>query len=251
MIIGISGKIKSGKDTVAKIIQILTNSPHFTNDAVVRYLTRDLLGNQFEIKRFADTLKDCVCLFLGCSREQLEDRDFKEKELGEEWWYYKIIHNSETVIVNYQDAIYGDFPSKNTVYSDELDTLVKPTPRMLLQLMGTECGRNILHPNVWINALFSTYRLEPGKPYPSKEDFVYPNWVIPDMRFPNELKAVQDRGGITMRIRRPQTDHLAGDHPSETSLDNADFDIIINNDGNLDSLVQKVRNVLVNRKIID
>jgi hypothetical protein len=39
----------------------------------------------FEIKKYADKLKDFVCILIGCTREQLEDQEFKEKELGEEW----------------------------------------------------------------------------------------------------------------------------------------------------------------------
>ena len=84
-IIGISGKINSGKDTVGKIIQILTQSPHFSDETVVSFLDRKLIEPRFVNKKFADTLKDIVCLLIGCTREQLEDREFKEKELGEEW----------------------------------------------------------------------------------------------------------------------------------------------------------------------
>ena len=29
--------------------------------------------------------------------------------------------------------------------------------RELLQILGTDCGRNIIHPNCWVNALFSNY----------------------------------------------------------------------------------------------
>ena len=35
--------------------------------------------------------------------------------------------------------------------------LVKLTPRKLLQLLGTDCGRDIIHPNIWVNALFADY----------------------------------------------------------------------------------------------
>ena len=31
-----------------------------------------------EIKKFADKLKDIVCLLIGCTREQLEDQEFKK-----------------------------------------------------------------------------------------------------------------------------------------------------------------------------
>ena len=64
MIIGISGKKTVGKNTVAKIINQLTN-------------------NKYEEKCFADKLKNIICLLIGCSRDQLENESFKSKELGE------------------------------------------------------------------------------------------------------------------------------------------------------------------------
>ena len=41
------------------------------------------LKSTFEIKKFADKLKDIVCLLLGCTREQLEDRGIKSLSLQE------------------------------------------------------------------------------------------------------------------------------------------------------------------------
>ncbi len=94
------------------------------------------------------------------------------------------------------------------------------TPRKLLQLLGTECGREILHPNIWVNALISGYiKSSPGKggelgayghtecidckkPFNGyKRQFIcntchdthdwLPTWVVTDVRFPNELKAIK------------------------------------------------------------
>ena len=98
MIISISGRINSGKDTVAAMIQYLIwkdkvekgekTSLHYTFED----FTKSRLGGNtlsgWEIRRFADKLKDITCILLDCTREQLEDRDFKEKELGEKSWYY-------------------------------------------------------------------------------------------------------------------------------------------------------------------
>jgi hypothetical protein len=39
-------------------------------------------------------------------------------------------------------------------------------------------------------------------------------------------------------------------HPSETALDDAKFDYVIDNDGTLDELVEKVRVILTKEKII-
>lgn len=239
MIIGISGKINSGKDTVGKIIQILDQSPHFTNEAVIEFLDRDLLNPTFENKKFADTLKDFICMLLGCTREQLEDRDFKEKELPEQWWKYKLHDGSVYRIVTKSE--YRTSPNQNKF-------IEKLTPRKLLQLMGTECGREILHPNIWVNALFSNYIKEPHTGSTTKWEGS--KWIITDMRFPNELKAVKDRQGIIIRVNR-NTESIIGKslnnintHPSETALDNAEFDHTIDNNGTLDELVTKVRNFM-------
>ena len=82
-IISISGKINSGKDTVGKIIRILMVSSHFTDEAVEDFLEKDLYESGWKIKKFADKLKDIVCLLIGCTREQLEDRDIKSLSLQE------------------------------------------------------------------------------------------------------------------------------------------------------------------------
>ena len=90
MILSISGKIGSGKDTVGNILQILIDMPHFSNKAVIEYLDKKDINYSYENKKFADKLKDIVCLLIGCTKEQLEDRDFKETSLGEEWTRYSV-----------------------------------------------------------------------------------------------------------------------------------------------------------------
>jgi predicted AAA+ superfamily ATPase len=99
------------------------------------------------------------------------------------------------------------------------------------QKLGTDAIRNGLHDQAWILACFADIR----------ED---ENTLITDMRFPNEMGAVKNRGGITVRIdgdpKKQQGDGTRDDnHPSETSLDNADFDVRIINDGTLAELEEK------------
>lgn len=81
-----------------------------------------------------------------------------------------------------------------------------------------------------------------------KETLHHPNWIITDMRFPNEMEAVIKRKGITIKVNRPGIDLL--NHPSETSLDTAEFDYTIVNDSTIEDLVIKVRKILVKEKII-
>lgn len=254
-IIGISGRINSGKDTVGKIIEILTSSPHFTTDAVVDFLDRDILEPKWQVKKFAGAVKDMVCMMIGCTREQLEDREFKEKELGEEWWYYKDKGN-------YDIIPYNEFTD---VDSTIMYHLIKLTPRLLMKLIGTDCGRTILHPNIWVNSLMSHYKMYSYADAQAgtseiKKLYKYPNWIITDVRFPNELKAINDRDGITIRLIRPErmnyfgTKILTGkpeqEHESETALDDYEFDFTINNDGSLHSLVDEVRQFMQTNNLI-
>jgi len=283
MIISISGKIDSGKDTVGKIIQYLyylKSDIHQHKISYEEFLKTDRVNNILydkdipEVKKFADKLKDIVCLLIGCTREQLEDSEFKEKELGEEWWYYKY----DNFMCPYKEE--QNFPY-------ELSSLIKLTPRLLMQLIGTECGREIIHPNIWVNSLMNEYKpkyvtkqLENLiKKYPNNKSLMfppegtsikdsnYPNWIITDTRFPNELKAVKNRGGISIRVNRFVkckctnlgdaencnrfcTEQPMDEHPSEIALDNTTFDYVIDNNGTIEELIHNVKSILIQEKII-
>lgn len=107
-----------------------------------------------------------------------------------------------------------------------------PTPRMLLQQIGTDLFRNQLHPNCWINATFANY---------TKDDA----WIITDCRFKNEAKAIRDRGGIVIRINRNNINIEKSIHQSEVDLDDYEFDYIIYNNSDIPALINEVKNMLV------
>ena len=203
MIIGINGKMGSGKDTVAEIINklLITNGE-----------------TPFENKKFAGKLKTIASILTGIPVEKFEDQEFKKSLLAPEWGTVK--ENSLNSITPFNDTKFNHLMSV----------------RELLQKLGTEAMRDGLHTNVWVNALFADYKL------------TKPNWIITDMRFPNEMEAVKDRGGLTIRITRP--DSAKESHISETALDDAKFNYEILNDGTLEDLVKKVRGILVNEDII-
>lgn len=100
---------------------------------------------------------------------------------------------------------------KNTHYRDEI--------RRLLQRLGTEAGRETLWDSVWIDAALT------GLPEDARV-------VITDARFENEAQAVTDRGGQMWRITRDGVGPI-NDHPSETSLDDWNFDKQVRNSGSL------------------
>lgn len=284
-LIGISGKLNSGKDTVGKILQWKLSDIKFPEtysiESILNNFGQHINSNpniEWQIKKFADKLKDITCILLGCTREQLEDREWKEKKLGEEWWYYKVDVFEKTYSTDGQRWPWGIYLVPIIEGEPEFDTgeanveLVKLTPRKLMQLIGTECGREIIHPNIWINALFADYNTgymdseeawcEDG--YYNKKVWVdtTPNWIITDVRFPNEAKAIKDRGGIIVRVERDWFTQKAGkytishmrgplthdtnqlNHPSETALDNWEFDYIVGNNKSIEELVTKVENLI-------
>lgn len=300
MIIGISGKIGSGKDTVGKIIQYLTIE-HLRDDSIKFYLedlSRDQAGlyrkSNWEIKKMAGKLKTIVSLLTGCSVEDLESQEFKNKELGEEWnWFLGLTTTDgiSKIRLTPTEEAKKTLPFPNRIKSY--------TYREMLQRIGTEAMRNKIHENVWVNALFADYKEDYGYEYTvepimtkeqkekvieareiikgqldgnfqlkiSKDYFPkpynkgLPNWIITDVRFPNEAKAIEERNGILIRVNRTwRFEHglkvvhnltpLANQHSSETSLDNWKFKYQINNDGNIEQLIEMVKEILIKEQII-
>lgn len=267
MLIGISGKMGSGKDTVGKIIQYLQYRDTFNVEIPTSEKNFDVFRHSlahkdqlWKIKKFADAIKDMTCIILGCTRDQLEDREFKEKELGEDWARYYATMRGFTTKTEISKSMIKDYSEAEDdlgpMYLIEKEVL---TPRKILQLLGTEAGRNIIHPNIWVNAsLHKYYASETVRPiseenkakYPvgmapdNQISMEYPKWVFTDTRFPNEAKAIKEKGGILIRVNR-NTKNLENLHPSETALDNyQDWDYVIDNNGTIEELISKVQTVL-------
>lgn len=219
MIIAINGKIGAGKDTVGTIIQGLL------------YTNKD---QSSEIKKFAGKMKQIASILTGISVEKFEDQEFKTTLLDVEW------------------GTVQDVPLNSIPPFADMQFNVMMTVREFLQKLGTEAMRDGLHTNVWVNALFADYKkdwgIESNLPHSEFLNLKYPNWIITDMRFPNEMEAVVKRHGITIRVVRPGT--AAGTHPSETALDDVKFDYEIINDGTMEELVKKVRKILVNEELV-
>jgi len=270
MIIALSGRAGSGKDTVGKIIQYLTFCKDYNRTDVSYEDFTNSVGwfSLWEIKKFAGKLKQIASLLTGIPVEKFEDQDFKKLPMTEDWNVWQVSDSSsriEPFRFTSEEAAkkFLDMQLVSLPYLDLKIARVEMTYREFLQKLGTEGMRDGLHTNVWINALFADYKrkLELVKSDSPKYDLKveesgeYPNWIITDMRFPNEIAAVELRGGITIRVNRPvhalsQENNATQLHPSETALDNAKFDYVIENDGTLDELVKKVSAILIQEKII-
>jgi hypothetical protein len=178
----------------------------------------------FNIDSFAKPVKDIASIIFNWNREKLdgmteESRKWRE-EKDEEW--SKILNKDIT-------------------------------PRMILQMIGTEFGRDMLGENIWIESL--------------KKRSENKNIVISDVRFVNEAEDIKNSGGILIRIKR-------GMDPSYlNAIDNIKFnnqnklkeymkekypmvheanymigllkpDYIITNDNSIDDLHNKVDSIL-------
>lgn len=113
---------------------------------------------------------------------------------------------------------------------DEVFVTKPPHVRKLLQEEGTERGRNVYGQNVWCETAGVWMRV-------LAENSGITKFVIPDVRFPNEVEFVQSLGGVVWRIHAPERvarsnlSEEARHHISETALDDyTGFNSVIAND---------------------
>ena len=128
------------------------------------------------------------------------------------------------------------------------------TPRLALQLMGTEVGRDVFHQDFWVIKLKNYIQQNPNQ-----------NYVITDVRFQNEIEFVHSFNGILIEIQRGlkphwydiagmanRGDHKAerfmleqsGVHESEWRWIGGYIDHHIDNAGSLEELKKKLINCL-------
>jgi hypothetical protein len=190
MIIGITGKAQSGKDTACRIVQLINTVDYdcaCSEGEGEKYILDNVdnilpITCMWEKHAFADKLKECASIILGVPRFMFESGEFKES--------------------------FTSLPLSNK----EGEPM---TNREFLQYFGTEVGRSI-DKDLWIKALMYSYGRD-------KES----HWIVPDVRFPNEADAIRNAGGVLWKIEREGSG--AGNHISEKLIDDIMVDIIIEN----------------------
>jgi hypothetical protein len=187
----------------------------------------DYLVNFHEFRResFANTLKDAVGAVFGWDRTLLEGRTKEAREWREQvdaWWAERL-----------------DMPLL--------------TPRLMLQLWGTEVCRRGFHDDIWIASLENKLR--------NSRD----NVVISDCRFPNEISSIRKAGGKIVWVKRGdlpvwydtaiaanQGSNVAHNqlkmmkiHASETAWVGTNFDAVIDNNRSIDDLYQQIQTLVI------
>ncbi|VVP32792.1 deoxynucleotide monophosphate kinase [Pseudomonas fluorescens] len=103
------------------------------------------------------------------------------------------------------------------------------SPRELMQSLGTEWGRNMVHPELWL--LLAEQNLE----FLAHAYDTSPGFVISDLRFENEADFVRNRGGSVLHILRADAAEV-NPHVSESGIGIQDNDLVLHNNGSLDDL---------------
>lgn len=181
----------------------------------------------FRKDSFAASLKDACAVMFDWPRDMLEGETAESRlwrEVTDLWW-------SEKLGIK-------DF-----------------SPRLALQLLGTDVFRHHFNESIWFLTLENRIRKAPDQ-----------NVVISDVRFPNEINFIQNQGGIMVRVNRgilPDWHDIAvaansGDtsakesmaknyptvHLSEWAWLGQKFDFVINNNTTIKDLNIQVEGII-------
>lgn len=224
-IIGISGKIGSGKNYLAeKLIQELTSLGYTTSEASFAAALRS------ELNRMIKTIKVDYIDAVPFKQTIHHMSDIYSMTLGEAALMHALLID---------DVVeYGDFNANSRTEG----------VRRALQILGTDIRRKNDN-DYWVKEFHRTV---------PDSDFI----LVTDVRFPNEADSVVEHEGIMIRLEVSQdvinervqgrdglqysADALA--HPSETALDNYEkFDIIVNDKFDVSHIVNSILAKINNR----
>lgn len=107
------------------------------------------------------------------------------------------------------------------------------SPRQLMQTLGSEWGRDLVAPDVWIR--FAARVVE------SMHESGY-RVVVSDVRYLTEADWVRRQEGSLWHLRRPEV--RPGAHSSETGIAALPGEPVLNNGGTLDDLKRRAEEVL-------
>lgn len=208
----------SGKDTVADMLQYCLSVPEpFRKYWMYRHY-RYAFNSTYEKVAFADSLKDTLSVLFGIPVEKFYERDFKEH------FYIKGLEITDT-----PDNILDEDSFIKMLNKKDFSFLKTHfiTIRQLLQCFGTEIVRGLFGNAFWAERAM-------------KHNF--DKMIITDLRFKVELEAVRKRNGLVLYIDNPNC--TPEQHASESEVlemkDNHDFDFIIENNGTLEDLFNKI-----------
>lgn len=118
-----------------------------------------------------------------------------------------------------------DHPLKEQIIPE-----IGKSPRQLMQLLGTEYGRDLVHQDLWL--LLAKKKIE------AYAALGY-NVAITDARFDNEADFVRHNHGIVLHVERGESGTKFA-HPSEAGVKRESRDYLIANNSTMDELYKKI-----------
>ncbi len=109
------------------------------------------------------------------------------------------------------------------IYKESVIFNLNVTMRHLLQTLGTDWGRNMIHPELWV--LCASRSIAAAC---DNGDSV----VVEDVRFDDEARYIRSRGGLIVHITRDTG--LVDQHASESGVVVDDGDLVIVNSGEME-----------------
>lgn len=142
------------------------------------------------------------------------------------------IYSLTTPIRQMLKCIGVDFDDHDWIerHKEDVIPVIGKSPRQLMQTLGTEWGRDLINPNLWI--MLATHELQD----------LGEGMIVPDVRFDNEARWVRNQGGLLIHVRRNETRQVSA-HSSENGIRVAPGDIVIENNGTLEDLQLRVAEI--------
>lgn len=108
------------------------------------------------------------------------------------------------------------------------------SPRQLMQLLGTDWGRHLVHKDLWLLLAEQNLNLLAAE---TKKELA--GFILRDVRFENEANWLRSKGGVIVHIQRPDAQDVAA-HVSEAGITMHDNDFVIHNEEDLSHLYKQL-----------
>lgn len=213
MIIGISAPARSGKTTFATMLSDITGYQQYALAEPIKVMMNALFG--WDIRHSEGHLKEEVIDFLITKQSILDCKV--------EWNRYgldKIKGHFFRELVDIIECLELEDMEININTMDEEVMTGKTSPRNVYQKFGTEYGRKLVDPDIWL-------KLCP-------EDC-----ILSDVRFENEAEFVREKGKLVFIERSDVPVIKNSTHESEKGVKRVYNDVVIFNNGPLTELESK------------
>jgi hypothetical protein len=129
---------------------------------------------------------------------------------------------------------------EDRVWKETVQPWLGKSPRQCAQTLGTEWGRDLVHPELWVllaqrtweNLIVDERLLEQ-----------YKRMVIPDVRFDNEARWVLEQGGTLIEIRRKAAGSVSA-HVSEAGVSQRYPRVVVDNNADIITFLQRAEAAL-------